>query len=429
MDIPSPRPPLPTDGSIARAASAAADSLRPLLIDDRRYFHAHPELGWEERETTARSAERLAALGYRVTLGEALLRGATRMGVPDGADVPTGCVAEIDSGRPGPTVALRVDLDALPIQEAERGHRPSAEGWASSRPGLMHACGHDGHIAIGLAVARLMAVIMPTASGKMRLLFQPAEEGTRGARSFVDAGWLADVDMLLAFHIGLGVPSGTVALGTSGFLATRKYRAILAGRSAHAGQSPESGRSALLCACQTALALHNLAQTSAPGVRVNVGTLRAGRALNVVPDRAELGFELRAAGQSTLDELSRRALHLVNAMAHAHENTATVTMTGEATSWRNDPGLAEWAKQIAASGKIFSHHRMEHDFAASEDATLMLRAVRQRGGHAAYFVLGANLAGAHHTPQFDFDERVLIDGTALMVALLQTFVLYGVDRY
>src|SRR5262245_34206919 len=109
MDIPSPLPLLPQDdGSIARAASAAADSLRPSLIDDRRYLHAHPELGWEERETTARSAERLAALGYRVTLGKALLRGATRLGVPDGADVPTGCVAEFDSGKPGPTVALRV---------------------------------------------------------------------------------------------------------------------------------------------------------------------------------------------------------------------------------------------------------------------------------------------------------------------------------
>lgn len=409
---------------VRQTATDAAD-MQEALVADRRYFHANPELGWQEKDTTALVARRLAEIGYRVIVGAGFLRGVPPLGVPEDGLAPTGCVAEIEGRRPGPTVALRVDLDALPIAEATTHHRPADQGWRSHNSGIMHACGHDGHTAIGLATARLLAKSMPEATGKLRLIFQPAEEGARGARSVVDAGWLADVDMLLALHIGLGVPSGTVALGTTGFLPTRKYRVVLKGRAAHAGKSPELGRNALLCACQLSLALHVLAQWSVDGVRINVGTLQAGGALNVVADSAEIRFEARAPNENTLNELTERALRLVQGIADANEISVSLTLIGEATEWRNDTALVEWAKKVAEAGTLFNNYLMNHEFGASEDATLMLRAVHESGGLGGYFVLGADLSGAHHTPTFDFDERVLVNGTALIAALLRAALLWS----
>jgi aminobenzoyl-glutamate utilization protein A len=233
--------------------------------------------------------------------------------------------------------------------------------------------------------------------------------------------------LLLAFHIGLGVPSGAVALGTSGFLATRKYRAVMTGRPAHAGQAPEQGRNALVAACQAVLGLHTLAQSSAPGVRVNVGTLRAGSALNVVAHHAEFGFELRAERQATLDELTLRALTLLDGIAAAHDIAVETLLCGEATDWANPTELTEWAHNVAVAGGIFAQHRLQHGFGASDDATLMMQAVAGQGGHAAYFVFGADLTSGHHTPTFDFDENVLVDGTALLTALAGTMLAGGVE--
>ena len=150
-----PAPP-PGLALVARLQSDA-NALSPWLTRTRREFHAHPELGWREIETTRRIAAELTTLGYRVVVGGEMLGNAARLGlssqlIPGEGD--TGCIAVFDSGRPGPTVCLRVDIDALPILEAAADHRPAAEGWASSAPSAMHACGHDGHITIGLGVAR-----------------------------------------------------------------------------------------------------------------------------------------------------------------------------------------------------------------------------------------------------------------------------------
>src|SRR5688500_17638942 len=220
---------------------AGAAGLSQKLVEDRRRFHALAELGWRERKTTDAIVERLAALGFSVASGREFLKDAPLLGTEPGAERPqTGCAAELDGGRPGPTVCLRVDIDALPITEAPAPHRPSADGWASAAPGVMHACGHDGHVAIGLGIASLLSpLVRDNGAGRLRMLFQPAEEGVRGGRALVDAGWVHDVDLLLGFHIGFGVPAGTVAVGVRGFLATEKLRVRLQGRAAHAGKAPE----------------------------------------------------------------------------------------------------------------------------------------------------------------------------------------------
>jgi aminobenzoyl-glutamate utilization protein A len=396
-------------------------ALSPWLVRTRREFHAHPELGWCETETTRRIASELTALGYKVVVGGEMLRGASRLGMstrPIPGEGDTGCMAVFDSGRAGPTVCLRVDIDALPINEARSGHRPASEGFASAMPSVMHACGHDGHIAIGLGVARILLPLLGDAAGKLLILFQPAEEGGRGARAVVEAGWMADVDLFVAIHIGLGVPSGSLALDVGGFLATRKFTVRFSGLAAHAGKSPEQGRNALLAACQAALGLHSLAQSGEPGVRVNVGTLHAGKTLNVVPDEAVLEFEIRAAEMPALELLDMRCRRMIEASAGAYEVTTGIELRGEASDWRNPPTIVDWAKSANSKLGAFANVLDAHSFGASEDATLLASAVADRGGIAGIFVLGADIADGHHTPHFDFDETVLAGGTFLLSGLI-----------
>lgn len=411
---------------VVERLKTGVDALKDWLVATRRSFHRHPELGWQEIETTLRIADELAAAGYHVVAGAEMLGKAERLGLnPErrAGEGDTGCIAIADSGRPGPAVCLRVDIDALPIREASAGHRPAAEGWASGEEGVMHACGHDGHIAIGLGVARVLRPLLETANGKLMILFQPAEEGGRGARAVIDAGWMKDVDVMLAVHIGLGVPSGAVALDVIDFLATRKFKVTLAGRAAHAGKSPQSGRSALLAACQAVLGLHALAQSSEPNVRVNVGVLNAGKSANIVPEEAVFEFEIRASGKDALDELDRRCRTMVEATASAHEVAATIELRGEAGAWHNPPPAVAWARAVNANVGAFATEIEDFSFGASEDATLLAAAVATRGGLAGIFVLGADLADGHHTPHFDFDEAVLSQGVLLLAALAASALL------
>lgn len=411
---------IPSAGLITRLV-ADVPSLEPWLIETRRELHRHPELGWREIETTRYIVRELQELGFRVVSGRELLGDANRRGMssdPIPGEGDTGCIASFDTGRAGPTVCLRVDIDALPIREAESGHRPAVGGFASRTQGVMHACGHDGHIAIGLGVARTLAPLLDSANGKLLILFQPAEEGGRGAQAVVDAGWMAGIDLLLAVHIGLGVPSNTVAVGVDGFLATRKFSVDLAGRSAHAGKSPENGRNALLAACQAALGLHGLAQSSEPGVRVNVGVMRAGTTLNVVPDQALLEFEIRAAEMAGLESLDRRCRTMVEMTAAAHEVNSTISLRGAAESWRNPAAVVSWAATVNSAVNAFGDCLLDHSFGASEDATVLANEVVRHGGAAGIIVLGSDLSDGHHTPHFDFDESVLSRGVLFASAAI-----------
>lgn len=407
--------------ALIKRLSTEVTALAPWLITTRREFHHHPELGWREIETTQRIAKALSAAGFEVIAGRDMLRNSPRLGMskfPVPGEGDTGCIAVFDSGRAGPTVCLRVDIDALPIREARVDHRPAREGWASTAEAVMHACGHDGHISIGLGVARVLRPLLDSAKGKLLVLFQPAEEGGRGARAVVDAGWMADVDLLIAVHLGLGVPSGSVAIGVDGFLATRKFTVALTGRAAHAGRSPEDGRNALLAACQTALGLHSLAQSSESGIRVNVGVLTAGTSLNIVPEQAIFEFEIRAAAMPALTALETRCRRMIEATAAAHEVETHIELRGEASSWVNPAEVVAWAEAVNRVAGAFPKNIVGHSFGASEDATLLANAVAERGGTAGIFVLGADLVDGHHTPHFDFDEDVLTEGVLFLTALI-----------
>lgn len=205
------------------------NQLAPKMTEWRRDFHLHAESGWLEFRTASKVAEVLDGLGYQLALGRDVIDADSRMGLPDEETLAqafqraraqgaperwlpafeggfAGVVATLDTGRPGPTLAFRVDMDALDLNEQhDDSHRPHRDRFASCNDGMMHACGHDGHTAIGLGLAHVLKEYAAQLNGTMVLIFQPAEEGTRGARAMVAAGVLDEVDYFTAIHIGTGI--------------------------------------------------------------------------------------------------------------------------------------------------------------------------------------------------------------------------------
>ncbi|HBY5991109.1 TPA: amidohydrolase [Klebsiella pneumoniae] len=203
--------------------------LAPSMTQWRRDFHLHAESGWLEFRTASMVADILDGLGYQLALGRDVIDADSRMGLPDEETLAqaferareqgaperwlpafeggfAGVVATLDTGRPGPTLAFRVDMDALDLNEQhDDSHRPHRDHFASCNAGMMHACGHDGHTAIGLGLAHVLKQYAAQLNGVIKLIFQPAEEGTRGARAMVAAGVVDDVDYFTAIHIGTGV--------------------------------------------------------------------------------------------------------------------------------------------------------------------------------------------------------------------------------
>lgn len=411
------------------------------VVAVRRDLHAYPEVGFTEVRTAARVLTALDELGWRVRGGRDVcpVDGVAGVPPPDELDaaaeragaqgVPgnlverftrghTAVVAELDGDRPGPVVALRHDMDALPVREpADPAHAPHAEGFASRHDGVMHACGHDGHVAIGLALAeRLTDRDFP---GTVRLVFQPAEEGVRGAAPLVDAGVCAGVDAVLAVHLAFGLPSGAFACAATELHATTKTRVRYAGRAAHAAKAPEQGRNALLAAATATLNLHALPRFAGADTRVNVGRLVAGTASNIVAADAELALETRADRPDAATELQRRAEQVVHAAAAMYEVDVETARTGHATASATDQAMAAAVRHAASAVDGIEDVRDTHPLGASDDASLLIDAVRDAGGTAGYAVLGSDSPGPPHSPYFDVDEHVLPAGVDVLERLVR----------
>jgi aminobenzoyl-glutamate utilization protein A len=344
------------------------------VIALRRELHQRPELGFTEIITAARVVGELEAAGWEISYGAAVIDVDGLPGLPSAALLEdtvgrardqgvdpalvsalsggrTAVVANLTGSRPGPVVALRFDMDALPIEEsAAEGHLPADGKFRSLHPGVMHACGHDGHVAIGIALARRLAD--RDFPGRVRLLFQPAEEGVRGARGMIRAGVLEGVDQMYAIHLGCGLPVGTVAPSSDGRLATTKLRARFTGRASHAATAPEQGRNALLAAASAA---RNVLESSAASYEVDVLIEETGRATTAGGDQAAIDAFMAAADA-------------VSAVAAAQPEAVPV---------------------------------------GSDDATLFMNAVQEAGGIATYGLVGADNPAPHHSPRFDIDERSL----------------------
>lgn len=415
-------------------AHATSSAVRGRVIALRRDLHAHPETGWDEFRTTVLVRDALRTAGVdRLWWGGALYDGVERLGVPDAPRgtgwewLPgtertalhggTGVVADIVGGLPGPMTALRFDLDALPLTEdAGASHRPAREGFASRRDGVAHACGHDGHTAIGLVLADLLVDSRPRLAGTVRLLFQPAEEGARGARALVDAGWLDETERFLAVHLWPALPPGTVAAGVSQMLATTKLDLDFRGRSAHAAIAPHEGANALQAAVSTVAACAALPRM--PGVRaqVNIGILHAGRARNVVPDAAYLAMEVRSTDHNEVGRLHDGVARIARGVAEAHDVTADLRIVGTAATAPCDPDLVTAVSTAVDAVGLIAVRNVP--LGGSDDAGTMMRRVQELGGSSTYVALGCDAAAPLHTGRFDFDETVLGDAVALLQRVL-----------
>ncbi|TYS70896.1 amidohydrolase [Sutcliffiella horikoshii] len=404
------------------------------LIFWRRHFHKFPELGWTEYETTYFIAQELDKLGFTLYTGKDALVSEERMGVPTPDDlrsaenralkngVPTewiskmedghtGLVATLDTGKPGKHTALRFDIDALPISENKlslKNHFPTSQQFTSLYSNVMHACGHDGHAAIGLGVATFLATYQEKLSGTYTLLFQPAEEGSRGAKSMVAKGWLDNVDVFLSGHIGITpMQIGEVVASAHGFLATSKLDVSFIGKSAHAGVEPQEGRNALLAAASTSLHLHGIPRHSDGETRINVGTLEAGSGRNVIPDHAAMSLETRGESSHLNQYMEDEATNIIQHSAAIYGVDCDIRLVGKGVEASSEKGWKEFLEDATKSSQRVNKIMETMPLKASEDAAYMLNHVRDRGGKATYFIFGTPLAAGHHHPQFDYEEKVL----------------------
>lgn len=405
----------------------------PGMVEARRSLHRHPEAGWTEFRTTGMVVRRLRELGYRVQTGAECVRADAVRGWPEervvresreqagdlGREVETpGAVGILERGA-GPTVALRFDMDATEVAESsDAGHRPAAGGFASGKPAVMHACGHDAHVAIGLGAAALLAE-SPHWRGRLKLLFQPAEEGGRGAQPMVEAGVVDDADYFACLHMGgPALPLGEVALEATHFLSSVKMETHFRGAASHAGGAPERGRNALLAACQATLALHALPRHGQGATFVNVGVLNAGTGTNVVASRAHIKYEVRGGTDDICELMETGAQRCIEGAAALQGVEASTEVTGRTIGANSDRELKDHLAAVARSLPVDFRVHDARPLGGGEDATYFMRRVQERGGKSLYFLLGGGAPSGHHTATFDLDEEALAHGAMLMAGMV-----------
>jgi aminobenzoyl-glutamate utilization protein A len=399
------------------------------LVRLRRDLHEHPELSWCEFYTTARVVEAVEAVGVdELHVGPDLL-GADRLRPPDGADLDrarerasaagvdeallaemeggyTGALAVLRRGE-GPTVGLRVDIDALPQRESDDPeHAPAAEGFRSRFDDAMHACGHDAHAAIGVGVLDRLARERDFA-GTLKVFFQPAEEVGGGAAAIVGSGHLADVDSLLAVHVGLDEDVGTVFPGVESFLAVNGFTAAFEGAPAHAGVSPHEGANAVRAMATAVDDCYGIPRHGDGATRVNVGPVAGGTASNIVPESATMEGEVRGATTALRSYMEERVERVLESAAERHGCAVDVEWGDGAPSATCDPALVDLVADAATRRDADVVPDEGDALGGSEDATRLMRAVQRNGGEATYVGVGASNPGGHHTARFDVDERAI----------------------
>ena len=366
------------------------------LIATRRDFHQHPELGFEETRTSRLVAERLQRLGYDVQSGVG----------------KTG-VAALKSGGDGHCVLLRADMDALPVEEA------NTVPYRSTHPGKMHACGHDGHVAIGLEVARRLAPA-PLA-GAVKFAFQPAEEVSSGARAMIADGVLTAprVDAAFGIHLWNELPVGTVAVMPGPMMASvDEFDITIHGRGGHAAL-PHQTVDSVLVAAHLVTALQSLvARRRNPfeeGV-VSVTQLHAGHAFNVIPGRADLRGTVRTFGGAFFEDAPRlieEAAHGVTAAFGARAEVRYRRLSGPLV---NDERMATLVREVAGEIVGDDHVRTGVRTMGGEDMAYFLQQVP-----GCFAFVGSappdGKASPHHSPTFDIDEESLVVGTELLSRL------------
>jgi amidohydrolase len=366
------------------------------LVAMRREIHEHAEIAFEEVRTAAMIADRLRALGLEPREGVA----------------GTGVTALLHGSRPGPTLILRAETDALPIVEE------TDVPFRSRNRGAMHACGHDAHVAIVLTVAELLAA--GDFPGTVKLVFQPAEEICGGARAMVDAGVMEadrEVDMVLALHLHGHLDAGTVGVCDGIATASASDFAVhVRGRGGH-GAFPEATRDPIVAAGQLITALQTVVSreiASTERAVLSVCTMSAGTAMNISPELAELSGTIRSVDDDVHAHLVQRAGELVNGIAGAFRCEGTFDARLLAPSVRNDPALGAIVRQAAAEVVGPEHVLIPRPVMAGDDLAYFFKHAR-----GCYFFVGAAYTDGrpqttHHISTWDIDERCLPIGVEVL---------------
>lgn len=369
------------------------------MVDVRRTLHLEPELSFEEVGTTTLVRDRLAESGVALV----------------SCPTATGAVGVLAGGRPGATVMLRADIDALPVEEA------SGLPYSSRLQGRMHACGHDAHTAVLLGVAATLAAHAESLPGNYVFTFQPAEERISGAQAMVDGGLLDThrPDAVIGLHVFSGAPTGVVATKAGVAMAgARGLRIVVTGRGGHGALQPRQGN-VVLAASRIADRLEcvvaGMSSEGAPCI-CSPGMISAGSAPNVVPTRAEIHATLRWYDEAQREEAMTRLASLNSEIAADFEVEATVEETFATGPVRNDDAITGRVLQVAAEVlQGASVVRLASPLAASDDVSVFLDRVP-----GCYLMVGAGRAdgtsGPHHCPTFAIDEGAMRVGATALAA-------------
>jgi amidohydrolase len=372
------------------------------LVEVRRYFHMRPELSYEEHETAAEIARRLRALGLDVREG---IGGTGVVGLLPG---------EAPDAERGPVMLVRADIDALPVSEQHE------VAYRSQRPGKMHACGHDGHIAIALTLAALLAERKDGLHGTVKFAFQPAEERIGGALLMIRDGVMEDpkVDAVIGLHLWSPVEVGTVSIAAGPVFASADGLTLrVRGRGGH-GAMPHLSVDPIVVAAQIVVALQTLVSREIspfqPAV-LSFGAIAGGTAYNVIADEVELKGTLRAYDAGIRDHLSQRVGEVARAVAAGMRAEVDYELTDGCSACVNDPAMAALVRRAAVAtvgeaGVPGGDQRQS----ASDDMAFFLEAAP-----GCYFFVGAGnetkgITAPHHSPRFELDEDALAIGLEVL---------------
>ena len=378
-------------------------ALQPELVSWRRRIHQKPELGFQEKITADFISEKL-----------------TQWSIPHQTEIAkTGIVAVIEGAKPGKVQAIRADIDALPIQEANE------VPYRSQHDGKMHACGHDGHTAIALGTAYYLSQHKEDLHGTVKIIFQPAEEGPGGAKPMIEAGVLKnpDVEQIIGLHLWNNLPLGTVGVRSGPLMAaSERFSVKIIGRGGH-GAMPDQTVDSIVVASQIVTTLQTIVARNVnplDSAVVTIGEFHAGTNFNVIADSAFLNGTVRYFNPKLESIIPQRIENIISGICESHGARYDLDYQQLYPATVNDPKMAELVRSVATEvletpmGVVPECQTM-----GGEDMSFFLQKVP-----GCYFFLGSanpdkGLAYPHHHPRFDFDETVLSMGVEIFVRCIE----------
>jgi amidohydrolase len=404
--------------SLAAEIDKLTAAVEPELIEWRRHLHQHPELSNREVETAKYITERLKSFGLQPQTGIAR----------------TGVVAVLQGGRPGPTVALRADMDGLPVREevAVPFASKATSEYEGNKVGVMHACGHDTHVAILLATARVLTQMKDRLPGSVKFMFQPAEEGAplderpAGAELMVKEGVMKGVDAVFGLHVFANVPTGTITYRSGPFMAAAdQFDITITGKQTH-GSAPWRGVDPIVVGSQIVNALQTIVSrsvdiTQLPAI-VSVGQFQSGVRNNIIPETAKLVGTIRTFDDDVQNDIHARVRKIAEGVAAGAGAKVDVQIHRGYPVTSNDPTLT--AKMLPTLERVAPGKVKESELiTGAEDFTYF-----QREAPGLFVFLGitppeqAGKAPANHSPLFYVDEKALPTGVRALANLAVDFL-------